>query len=475
MRFPFKYRVVAVALAFGLIATKPLLAGDRSNIRGVGMGRTYVASSRNVDALGINPANLGLEDRLPGTILPFAFGIRIGSEFLSYDLYQTYFTGVPDPAHPGTRIAKQLTNADKDQLLSSFPDIGSFLSTDVEVGLVGFSMQLGKLGSIGFLMTEHIGARFDMPKDYFKIMTFGLDSAGSNYNLSGTSPSSWWWREYNISYAKRLPVDLGFVKDLFVGIGVKFVRGYGIVQTEHYTSSFGNVPLGNGQYKLVGNFDFLARRSGADFLDKNTNADFSPFPEPAGKGTGFDIGASSLVIFGLRVGVSVTDIGSISWDKNVVETEGVGGLVITDPFSQAGTDSLKDAIKGKERPGASFTTSLPTKLRIGAMVESEKLPLLSFLPGKMLIALDYNQGLNESMGNTTKPRISLGAEYRIIPLIPLRTGISMGGGDSFRWALGFGLDFYAVSFDLATENFGMLFSPKSFNMFSLATSLRIRF
>jgi hypothetical protein len=92
----------------------------------------------------------------------------------------------------------------------------------------------------------------------------------------------------------------------------------------------------------------------------------------------------------------------------------------------------------------------------------------------MLLAIDYNQGLNESMGNSTKPRISAGMEYRIIPLIPLRTGISVGGNDRLRWAFGFGLDFLVVSWDLSTENFGMLFSPKSFNMFSVSTGLRVR-
>ena len=39
------------------------LAGDLSNIRGVGMGRTMNASSRGVDALGINPANIAIPDQ----------------------------------------------------------------------------------------------------------------------------------------------------------------------------------------------------------------------------------------------------------------------------------------------------------------------------------------------------------------------------------------------------------------------------
>jgi hypothetical protein len=100
--------------------------------------------------------------------------------------------------------------------------------------------------------------------------------------------------------------------------------------------------------------------------------------------------------------------------------------------------------------------------------------VLHYLPGNMLMEIDYNQGLNNSLGNSTIPRFSLGTEWRLIPILPLRTGITVGGGDQFRWAFGFGLDVWVMSLDVGTENFGMLFSPKSFSMFSLAAGLKIR-
>lgn len=464
----------------GVCVSSSALGGDRSSIRGMGMGRTFNASSRSVDALGINPANLELDDVLPLTILPFQFGMRVSSEFLSYDLYQNYFTGVPDPSKPGSRIKRHLTTADENTLLSGFPDVGSFIRSDVEAQLAGLSVRLGKLGAIGFAVTEHFGTNMAMSKDYFRMAVMGLDSTGSNYNLSGTNLAAWWWREYNISYANRFPVDLPFLSDLYFGVGYKILRGYALLETEKYNSSFGTTinptDAANGYPypTLKGNFDFLTRRAGADFLDSSKHADFSPFADPAGKGNAFDFGLSGELMSGLRVAVSVTDMGSITWDKNTKEAAGAGQISINDPLSQTGQDSLKNAIAGKERAVGSFSTSLPTTLRLGATFQSEKLPFLNWLPGRMLLALDYNQGLNESMGNTKKPRLSAGMEYRLIPLIPLRTGISMGGGDNFRWAIGFGLDLYALSWDLSTENFGMLFSPKSFNMFSIATGLRVR-
>jgi hypothetical protein len=91
---------------------------------------------------------------------------------------------------------------------------------------------------------------------------FGLDSMGSQYKFDGTDLSSWWYREYALSYGRKLPFKPRFVKDLYAGISIKFVRGYGVFQTDKQNSNFGNIPVGADQYVLRGNFDFLTRRSG---------------------------------------------------------------------------------------------------------------------------------------------------------------------------------------------------------------------
>jgi hypothetical protein len=93
----------------------------------------------------------------------------------------------------------------------------------------------------------------------------------------------------------------------------------------------------------------------------------------------------------------------------------------------------------------------------------------------MLITLDLTQGLNESMGNTQDPRVSVGLEYTGIPWLPLRTGWSLGEDSRVRWAIGAALEFKSFSWDIATENIGLLFSRHDFNMYSFATGFRLRF
>ena len=447
-----------------------VLAGDLSNIRGVGMGRTMNASSRGIDALGVNPANIAIPDQGNFNLNLAPFGLHVNTELLNYGLYQEYFTGIDSV---GKRWAKRLEPADRDKILSQMPDLPK---TRIEAeAMLGASFQHPVIGGFGFAIIEHAGAAMTLSKDFFRMAAFGLEPAGSIYIFDGTEASAWWYGEYNVSYGRKLPVNVRFLKDLYAGIGIKFIRGYGISQPINQKSSFGNYPdpVNPLQYTLRGDIDFLTIHSGVDFMNENSNSKFKLFPDPVGKGTGFDIGLSGELINGVRVALSVTDIGKITWDKNVIESYGSGSMNITGATNNL-EDTLKSIFKGKTRPGAAFDTYLPTALRLGFATAASEIPVLKFLPGKLILAFDYLQGFNESLGNTTKSRFSLGTEYRVFPVLPLRTGLAFGGGDKVRWAFGFGLDLFNFSLDFATDNFGMVFIPKSFQTISFSFGMKIR-
>jgi hypothetical protein len=447
------------------------LAGDRSNIRGVGMGRTINAVSRGVDALSINPANIAIPDKGKFNLNLAPTGVRVSTELFTYELYKEYFTGVDSV---GKRWAKRLERADIDKILSQMPELPK-TRVEAEMMLGGASFQHPLVGGIGFAIIEHAGAVMTLSKDFFRMADFGLEPAGSVYIFDGTEASAWWYCEYNLSYGRKLPVEIKFLKDLYAGIGLKFIRGYGISQPISQKSSFGNYPdpANPTQYTLRGNIDFLTAHAGVDFFNENSDASFTPFPDPVGKGTGFDIGLSGELINGVRVAVSVTDIGKITWNKNVIESYGGGSINTTGDWSNP-EDTLKSIVRGKTRPGEAFDTYLPTALRLGFVTEASEIPALKFLPGKLILAFDYLQGFNKSLGNTTKPRFSLGTEYRVFPVLPLRTGLAFGGGDKMRWAFGFGLDLHYFSLDFATDNFGMFFIPNSFQTVSFSMGMKIR-
>lgn len=458
------------AFLLSVLLAGPAIAQDRNNPRGVGMARTMNSTATGIETFGVNPALLGRPDNRSLDIGLVPLGIQVRTELFSYEIYQKYFTGVEGPT--GERVSKYLTQEDKDELLSLIPEkAGTWTTFDI----TSFSIAIHNdvIGGLGFGVTDHVGLLTYLSRDFFRMGLVGLDSAGSTYNFGGTSMSAWWWREYNFTYARKIPIELPVFTNIYAGFSYKMVRGYGVFETVRYNTTFGNTLVGN-QYELNGNADFLVRRSGIGMFQDGAETDVTPFPDPAGSGSAFDIGLSADIGTGLRVSASVVNIGSITWDQNVVETEGSGSINIVNPFSIEGTDSLERTLRGTNRPGEAFSTDLPTQLRVGVAMRSDQVAFLEWLPGRMLLAADYTQGFNESLGNTTTPRLSLGMEYRLIPLLPLRTGIAIGGDDSFRWAAGFGLDFHVLQFDFATENFGMLFSPSNFQMAQFSFGMRLK-
>jgi hypothetical protein len=445
-------------------------AGDRSNPRAMGMARTVNATARQFDAVGINPALLGVPPRQLMSVGIARVGVGISADFLSYDVYNDYFTGTLDGN--GDVVPTYLTPADKERILSGFPgDIGTVMA-DGEGGLIGASLYIEGLGGLGFSATEHFGGKAMVPRDYARFMLYGLDSLGSTYDLDGAGLGGWWWREYNVSFGTRIPVRGGSLRRLYAGIGLKLVHGFGVAETVTSTGLLANEKTGMNQYVALVELDYRVRRAGTTFFS-DEQADFNFFPEPAGTGFGLDLGMAA-DWNGVLVTMSVTDIGSIDWTGNLSESFATYSGKITDPFSEATQDSIRDALKGETGPGTPFSTTLPTKLRIGFAFLSDSVRVLSALPKRLLLAFDYTQGFTSTLNNTTSPRFSLGIEYRPISFLPLRTGISVGGGTNVRWAAGFGLDFIYASLDLGMENVLPLFDPSGYDMLSVGAGLTFR-
>lgn len=177
----------------------------------------------------------------------------------------------------------------------------------------------------------------------------------------------------------------------------------------------------------------------------------------------------------LSYGVSVTDIGFIRWTRGTEEKSADTTIVVDDPLSEAQRSMVEDVVKGRSRSAGSFTTSLPTTLRLGFALDVKRMPEMNSLPGQLLLELDYNQALVETPFSTTTPRVSFGAEYKPMSWLPLRTGVSFGGTDRVNVALGFGVQLAMFEFEFASENVTWLFAPQSFSHGSLAGGMRLSF
>jgi hypothetical protein len=485
-----------IAAVLGVVIANTSHAGnDLFSGRTVGMARTFTASSRGLDAIGLNPANLALDDRgssVTFEIAPFfGVGVLAGSDFLNYKVYQDDFTGVDsldaNGKPTGVRVGKVLSQSDKDEILGLFPGGISHTQTNLAVTWFGITAQSATFGGIGFSVSDQVAMNLDMPEGYLKMVLEVFPSTGAVYSLDNTSIKASWLRDYNLSYAHMLPVDLKWLKNVAVGVGVKYVQGFGYTGTDHYTGSIQIVPtvnkLDDGTTlvtpgPLTGNIHFLQYQSNANFVSIDTgNVNFNGsnvsdfLSKPAGTGLGLDFGVSAEVFQALRVGVSVTDIGKVTWNENTKVIVENSSFSISD-YQQE--DSVKNAFKGQTRDTTSFKTSLPTALHIGGAFQVDKAAFVSYFPGQLLVAADYNVGFNNEPGNTTTPRYSLGMEYRPVEAFPIRTGISIGGREGFYWSVGIGINTPVWDLDLGTESISLLTNPNSFRDASFTIGMRFR-
>ena len=203
------YIGMMIVFALGVVITNTSNAGnDRVSGRTIGMSRTYTASSRGLDALGLNPANLALDDR--GSTVTFEvlpFGFRAGSDFINYQIYQDYFTGADsldangqpavDQNGKTVRIGKKLSQSDKDAILGLFPGGIAHTQFNFDITEFGLTFQSDKIGGIGFSVSERLGVNLDIPEGYLKMLLNGFPEEGATYTLDNTSVTASWLREFN--------------------------------------------------------------------------------------------------------------------------------------------------------------------------------------------------------------------------------------------------------------------------------------
>jgi hypothetical protein len=451
-------QAVAVVLV-GAIIPSGTFAGDQTNIRGLGMARTSAAASRGLDAIGINPANLALPDDGTVTISLLPVGVGVGSDFMTYGLYNKFFTGVESPTG---RIARNLSESDKQELLDAFPGGIGKIGADAEVRPIGLALRFEEFATFALTATERVAATASIPSSYAKFLLEGV-TPGSAYDFGGGGGSAAWTREYALSAGFKLPAVPWF-RSWSGGLSVKLVQGfaYAAVTRDNTWLSAGS----NGV--LDANIDLAGVSSHAD-------VEHSPFPAPAGSGIGIDIGFSAEVNEFLIAAISVTDIGSMRWDGDVKEVYGQGRMHLDDPTNSAQRDSLEHAVTGNTRPGEAFTVGLPTTLRMGVQAELKNIPWVKeIFHGEMTAACDYTQGFSDFPGSSRVGRLSLGLEYRPWQFLPIRTGLGFGGEDRFNFALGFGLKVWVIQLDVASDNIGWLFSHDSFSRGSLGVGLTLK-
>jgi hypothetical protein len=450
-------------ISLSLLISLQLQAQVPYNVRSNSMGSTSVSGTTDIDAIGLNPANIirqrhGKDGKSYFSIVANG-GLQTKSDYLSVDFYNDYLAAEN----------QVLDDQDKQTILNEASDQPSY-------GIAAFRIfsavvNAGNPGSFGLAIDETFRGNYVIAKDVFDIALYG-NAPSRTYSALGTKVDGYWVREINISYANQIkPGRKSFFDQLSFGVAVKPQFGIYYLETVKNNLSITT----NSQNQIFGSGDITFLYSGL-----TDDIDFKMSTQNSGFGFGFDVGANIGINtiaknMYLNLGMSITDIGYVEWTKNTANYFYDGNFVVTDITDPDQRDSLKNYLKETKTTVPSFTTSLPTQIRLGGTLRILSGPHNSKDNFEIAsISLDYIQGFSENLGGSTKPLVGLGFEYNIGKVVSPRAGFVFGGEVDFLATLGLGIDTGPVIIDIGTGNIASIFSPQSTTKLSVGFGLKFR-
>jgi len=407
-----------LSLAAALCGISGFAQIDNGVTPATGRGGAAGAMLRNWEAIGINPANLGWKENYLFSVGVFNFGISAQSKALDIETLRGALMNPEDT----------FTTAEKQKYAAAFstPD-GLNLQSQVTWGAVSFATP--KLGGIAVNLRDRTFAHVGLNRNAADILFNGKNAQvfqdTATYSktigelLDSTHLSYLHYRELNIAYGRRL---LAFGADgengeknvqLYGGFGLKLLWGMGSLDLKAENKQYG------GHAALSSNLG-VNTDSLKNFTPENSEALF----DAAGNGMAFDFGVSMAIKQKLRIGIAVTDVGSIKWKNNqLISTD----TVMTPPdtsnnginsWNLGAQENFFDPGVFNYENGPDFTTKLPTRLRLGAALVTERIEF----------GADMVMPLNDESFNLGAPYFGLGMEYNFLGYVKASVGMSGGAG-----------------------------------------------
>ncbi|RKY59776.1 MAG: hypothetical protein DRP94_02560 [Candidatus Latescibacterota bacterium] len=416
---------------------------------------TGFLEARGVEALGGNPANLGL----PGNpFLSLSLSeVRVGfwNSALSTGLYNKY-------------NGRYLTQEDKDELLDRLRGGWRWVG---EVSLLPplFSFTVGRFGCGTFV---DAGTSVSLPRAPFELLLNGL-RPGDRLDLTDMEARSYILSGVRLAYAyvwdlRWEPLRRWGFRKVSTGVGLKYITGWAYAHAE--------VPEGElvmGEYYAWGKGRGLIRTAGVDTAKFELG--------PSGRGFAFDLGMAAEGSK-VSVGLALKNLGGrIGWRKAKVWEFSFE----MDSLNVAKIDTMEEAVTYSDTScsASGFSTSYPSYLVLGVSYklelfrepepsQAEATPdttrpdttssdsLLS--PGRaplrplpLEISLTYRQGFSEGFGVSERPEFIFGAEADLLDgRLPIFLRLCLGGGDGVVWIPGFGVRLGPLRFSAAYASRG---------------------
>ena len=343
---------------------------------------------------------------------------------------------------------KKLDQDAKDELLKYFPNDGLLISPIVQFDLLKMSF-----GRWAFSIGPEIITNTRVPKSLFHFILNG-NKFDQTIDLSGIDAEVQAVNKIAVSHGREIVVPqlTNFVEKFTVGGTVKLLTGL----------AYSDV------VEMDANLTF-------DSLGVVLNGDSKTNVGVGGFGFAMDIGAAAIINNRLSANFAINNLfGNINWGSfGIGIFEDGDALVMENKYSSRieSKDFMGDDLDSLFNAGTTLDTSYtPSELK-------------SKYPTSVLIGVQYNalhnlrvfanfrQFLSNDLIFNYTPQLSVATEYNPAPWCPLRFGMSIGGFDKFKWAIGTGLNFKHYTLDFGFSQIGGMFKKSKGFALSFEQSL----
>jgi hypothetical protein len=378
---------------------------------GLGMADNYTAAARGYNATRWNPANLGLRGNPTATVAFFPTRGIAGLDPVTLgDLAD--FSGIELPADVRQRWLDQITSNGREQG-----------SGGAEVTIVA-----AQVGPVGFQVGVSANAVADVPPGAAQLLLFG------NVDPNTGQPVSVAFEDGSIDAAIASTAALAYAHAIDFG-----------VRKQHRFSAGATLKYTVGHFLLMSE-DHGGATSNPLALDvtfPTISTDTTSFFNN-GAGFGVDLGAGYQTGMWTVTGTVQNVFSSFKWREGNLRYR-PGRAIFNADSSSAEFDELDVSVAPENLRQKVLDLRYKPNLSIGTAVQPDD---------RLTLSADFRTRLSdEGIAFGPKTHAGIGAEYRVLPFLPVRAGIAkVTGGMLFAGGLGVDLGVFSIAVSAARRS-----------------------
>lgn len=272
---------------------------------------------------------------------------------------------------------KTIINPNKDKFFNAIRPT-TLLKADMQINLLDFGFRTGD-SYWSFSLTEKVDGQFGVPKDFFKLLLYGMPELENNvYDFRTLGLDMTAYTEAALGYSTN-------INDRWsVGGKLKFLYGTANISTANQNIDFTTgidewILKGKGAFNVAvpGELEIGNNLDSFNYIQPSTIADWV---KPTGIGAAIDLGFTFKPISALTLSAAITDLGMIRWNRNVNNVsynvdymfDGAGSIDMNtdfDNFTNSLPDSIIDNLKKSvttSKTNNAYTSRTSPKINIGA-------------------------------------------------------------------------------------------------------------